>query len=239
MQQNSPRITVDGLCVSLGGRVVLDDLHFDLTARRIGIIGRNGSGKSTLARVLAGLVTPQSGQVTMDGINPALDRGNALRLIGILFQNPDHQIIFPTVTEEIAFGLLQLGMGKAEVATRVSEMLARFDRGDWAERSVTALSEGQRRLLCLMSVLAMAPRLLILDEPLAGLDIPTSRALSNLFAELDQTLVHITHDPVALGGYDHLIWLESGRIHAQGRPNEIFPAFLAAMKAIGDAGADL
>ena len=99
---------------AVGGKPVLSGVSAHLTEARIGIVGRNGSGKTTLLRLIAGLIAPTAGRVRVDGIDPAGDRTAVLSRLGILFQNPDHQILFPTVEEELAFGLLQQGRSEAE-----------------------------------------------------------------------------------------------------------------------------
>jgi biotin transport system ATP-binding protein len=217
---------------------VLSGVTLRMSERRIGIVGRNGSGKTSLARVLAGLVAPSTGKVRIAGVDVARDRKAALRLVGILFQNPDHQIIFPTVDEEIAFGLLQMGHSKAEAAKRVAAMLARFDRAHWAQAAIHRLSQGQRQLVCLMSVLAMSPRLIILDEPFAGLDIPTTLQLARALEGVDAHLVHITHDPAHLVAYDRALWIDGGEIVQDAPPAQLLPAFRARMTELG-GGDDL
>jgi biotin transport system ATP-binding protein len=224
--------------VLMGGRVVLDGLSLRLSEARIGILGRNGSGKTTLLRLIAGLIAPDAGTVRVDGIDPFTDRKAALAALGILFQNPDHQILFPTVEEELAFGLVQQGKSQAEAMVLVHAALAAEGRSHWAQAPVTSLSQGQRHYLCLMAVLLMAPRTVLLDEPLAGLDLPTQARLARRFAALPQRLVTITHDPASLAGVNRVIWLEAGRVAADGQPAEVLPAFVAEMERIGARNAD-
>jgi biotin transport system ATP-binding protein len=106
---------------------------------------------------------------------------------------------------------------------------------------VSTLSQGQRHYLCLLAVLLMEPRTILLDEPLAGLDLPTQARLARRFADLPQRLVTITHDPAVLAGADRVLWLEAGRIVADGPPGQVIAAFTAEMGRIGarDADADL
>lgn len=227
-------IEISGLSYTSETKVILSDITLTAGERRIGIVGRNGSGKTSLARMIAGLVPPTDGTVRVAGVEVAKDRKAALKAVGILFQNPDHQIIFPTVEEEIAFGLTQMRLPQEEVARKVSDTLARFDKEHWARAAIHQLSQGQRQLVCLMSVLAMAPKVIILDEPFAGLDIPTTRQLQRVLAGLDVTLVHITHDPAALEGYDRVVWLDDGRIVADGTPQTVLTEFTTRMNLIGN-----
>lgn len=234
-------IWLDQATVRLGGRVVLDGLTLSLTEARIGILGRNGSGKSTFLRLIAGLIAPDRGRVRVEGADPFADRKAALRNLGILFQNPDHQILFPTVEEELAFGLVQQGMTQAEALARAHRTLAEEARSHWAQAPVSTLSQGQRHYLCLLAVLLMQPRTILLDEPFAGLDLPTQARLARRLAALPQRLLTITHDPAALDGADRVLWLEAGRILMDGPPDAVVPAFTAEMDRIGarDADADL
>lgn len=170
-------IELAGVSLEREGRQVLEGVNLTLREPRIGIVGRNGSGKSTLLRVIAGLMEPDTGAVSVAGANMVRDRAAAIRAVGILFQNPDHQIIFPTVEEEIAFGIAQLGASRAEAQRRAGEVLAAHGRENWAACSTHALSQGQRHYLCLMAILAMEPQAILLDEPFTGLDIPVRRRM--------------------------------------------------------------
>ncbi len=229
----APALDLVGVSLRLDGRMVLDTLTLRAQERRIGIVGRNGAGKSTLARLIAGLEEPQEGALSVFGVNVARDRAKALRTVGILFQNPDHQIIFPTVDEEINFGLRQMGLSKDEAATRTTAMLEQFGKSHWAGAPVATLSQGQKQLLCLMAVLAMAPRLIVLDEPLSGLDIPTRLQLTRYLDAAPATLVHISHDPVALAGYERVIWLSDGRLREDGPATKVLSAFTREMEQLG------
>ncbi|MFY0635968.1 MAG: ABC transporter ATP-binding protein [Vannielia sp.] len=230
-------IRLENAGYEVAGREILAPMNLVLSARRVGIVGRNGSGKSTLARLLAGLIAPSRGTVRLAGDDLFADRRAALARVGILFQNPDHQIIFPTCGEEVAFGLAQQGRKDAEPAARAA--LAEFDKAHWWDRPVGSLSGGQRHLLCLIAVLAMAPEWLILDEPFAGLDIPTTRALHRRIAALEQKVVLISHDPAALAGFDRVIWLEGGAVEADGPAEAVLARFGAAMEGASDDLTDL
>ncbi|TAG29946.1 MAG: ABC transporter ATP-binding protein [Rhodobacterales bacterium] len=231
-------ILLDAACVTLAGRVVLDHISLTLTEARIGILGRNGSGKTTLLLLIAGLIAPDSGTVRVAGMDPFTNRKAALGALGILFQNPDHQILFPTVEEELSFGLVQQGQPQANALALAHQALAAEGRSHWAKVPVSTLSQGQRHYLCLLAVLLMQPRTILLDEPLAGLDLPTQARLARRFAALPQRLVTITHDPATLATADRVLWLEGGRIAADGPPGTVLPAFTAAMTRIGESDAD-
>lgn len=226
---------LSGACVERAGRAVLADLTLDLRVTRLGVVGRNGSGKSTLSRLLAGLFPPDRGEVAVAGKDLAKDRRAALATVGILFQNPDQQIIFPTVLEELSFGLTQQGMKKRAAEERSRAILARMGRPDWAETSIATLSQGQKHLVCLMAIVAMGPRLLILDEPFAGLDIPTKAQLTRALGHFDGDVIHVTHDPRDIAHYDQALWLDGGRIRQIGTSGEVLAAYTQEMNRLGEA----
>ena len=218
------------------GKPILTDITLTLTEPRIGIIGRNGSGKTTLLRLMAGLIAATSGTVRLGTLDPARDRKALLTQLGILFQNPDHQILFPTVEEELAFGLRQ--QGHPDPAGAVAALLKTEQRSHWAKAATHTLSQGQRHYLCLLSVLLMNPGILLLDEPFAGLDLPTQTRLARRIAALPQQVITISHDPLAMAGADRVIWLDQGRIRADGPAAGVLPAFTAEMARLGSDDAD-
>ena len=234
----APGITLSRISVTLAGKPVLTDITATLAEARIGIIGRNGSGKTTLLRLIAGLIAPTSGTLRLGDVDPFTDRKATLGALGILFQNPDHQILFPTVAQEIAFGLRQQGHSDHDARRLADEALAHHGRSHWANAATHTLSQGQRHYLCLMAVLAMAPATILLDEPFAGLDLPTQSRLKRTFDALPQRLVTITHDPANLADYDRILWLEDGHLHMDAAPATVLPAFRAAMETLGAADAD-
>lgn len=228
-------IRLQDVCLELEGKQILNQLSFNVQAKRLGVIGRNGSGKSTLSRALSGLIEIHSGQLEVAGINPYKDRKAALKEIGLLFQNPDHQIIFPTVLEEVVFGLRQLGQKKDIAEQNALNTLEAFGKSHWKHVHTSALSQGQKHLVCLMAVVAMQPKLIILDEPFAGLDIPTKRQLQRYLDKFPGSLIHISHDPGDLNDYEQLLWIEGGQVAALGTPDEVLPVYLTEMHKVGDS----
>ena len=209
---------------------VLDQINLNISEHRIGIIGVNGSGKSTLARLISGLIAPTSGSIRLNKIDVFKDRKAALKTVGIIFQNPDHQIIFPTCVEEISFGLIQQGMTRIEAEKKSKQLLLKFDKSNWSDELAHNLSQGQRHFLCLISILAMEPDVIILDEPYAGLDLPTSIKLKNTIKKLNQQIVMITHDREILENFERILWMDNGKIVKDGSFDYVMPDFEKEMR---------
>ena len=223
-------IEICSASVFYGKERILENLSLSIKEQRVGFIGRNGSGKTTLLRILAGLQELNNGKVLIDGTEVAKKRNEAIKKVGIIFQNPDHQIIFPTVGEELRFGLTQLGLSKNEADLKVIACLKQYDKVDWFERSISTLSQGQKHLVCLLSVLLMKPRVLLLDEPFTGVDIPTQLKLEHYLSTLKQTIIHVSHVPETFENYQRLIWMDEGIIQADGTPKTVIKKYRYAMK---------
>ncbi|WP_298257971.1 ABC transporter ATP-binding protein [uncultured Litoreibacter sp.] len=228
------QIDIRDLSYTIEDKQILDGMSLSLAEQRVGVVGRNGSGKSTFARLVAGLVAPTKGTIRVNDLNLAKDRRAAMGEVGILFQNPEHQIIFPTVGEEIAFGLQQQGASKSAATEAMLDILDQFSLSHWKEAYIATLSQGQKHLVTLMSVVAMKPALLVLDEPFAGLDIPTKAQMKRYLNLYEGSLLHITHDPGDLEAYDSIIWIDQGRIQNVGSKEEVFPVYLEAMNRLGE-----
>ena len=229
-QDKPTEIEICSASVFYGKERILENVSLVIREQRVGFIGRNGSGKTTLLRILAGLQELNKGKVLIDGTEVAKKRKEAIKKVGIIFQNPDHQIIFPTVGEELRFGLTQLGLNKNEADLKVISCLKQYDKVDWFERSISTLSQGQKHLVCLLSVLLMKPTVLLLDEPFTGIDIPTQLKLEQYLSSLNQTIIHVSHIPETFENYQRLIWMDEGVIQADGTPKTVIKKYINAMK---------
>ena len=225
-------ISITDVSYQINDTAILRSVSFQSVAKRIAILGRNGSGKSTLSRLICGLDRPNQGVIRVNDIDVYKDRRAALNTVGMIFQNPDHQIIFPTVIEEMVFGLTQMGVDKPVADQRAMSYLSKFGKSDWRDRAISTLSQGQKKLLCLMAILAMEPKVIILDEPFAALDIPTQRQLTTILQSLRQTLIYITHDTAPIQNYDVAIWLDQGQVVETGPPDTVVPRFIDEMNRI-------
>jgi biotin transport system ATP-binding protein len=221
----SPYAVFDRVGLKVGSVPILKDLTLQLAEDRIGIIGLNGSGKSSFVRLLNGLRAPTSGNLTLFGAPSDEAELELPRHVGFVFQNPDHQAIFPTVEEEIAFGLTQLGAGKEESRSRARAFLALHGCEGLAGKPITELSGGQKQLICILAVLVMEPRLLVLDEPMSSLDALTTVRIRQKILSLPQKIVLVSHDLSQFDGFDRLLWLEGGRLRMDGEPDAVRAAF--------------
>ncbi len=234
-------VAVDKACYSYGrGQRALDGVSFQvLEGESAAIVGQTGSGKSTLLRLLCGLEAPDSGDVRIAGKGTATKKGRRAvrRHVGYVMQHPERQLFAQTVAEDVAFGPRNLGLPADEVARRVDYALDLVGLGKKRAASPFELSGGQRRLAAIAGVLAMEPRLLVLDEPTAGLD-PRGRArLRGLLAKLREqgvTLVQVTHSMEDAARADHVVVLDQSRVILDGAPAEVFSrANAPQLKACG------
>ena len=154
-------IEVSGVNHHFGDRHVLKDVTLTISERRVGVAGANGSGKSTFARLLNGLLIPDEGRVRVDGIDSREDVKALRRRVGFVFQNPDNQIVFPVVEEDIAFGLKNAKLAKDEIPRRVDAVLRRYRLGHLRDQATHLLSGGEKQMLALAAVLVMEPRYVV------------------------------------------------------------------------------
>jgi len=208
-----------------GGGLLFDRLTLDLGEARIGLIGDNGSGKSSFLRLINGLLFADSGDVRVCGLETRKERKALPGKAGFLFQNAEHQILFPTVAEEICFGLCETGLSREAATARMRSLLDAHDCLDWEYRPVQELSEGQKQRLCLLSVIAMKPEILLLDEPFASLDYPTRRRMSVELLRMPQQIILASHDFDLLADFDRILWLDHGKVVGDGRPGDILARY--------------
>jgi energy-coupling factor transport system ATP-binding protein len=213
------------------GRPVLDTIDFKLAAGEfVAIVGQNGSGKTTLAKQLTGLLKPSKGRILLAGRDRAnLTTAESAREVGYVFQNPDHQIFASTVVEEVAFGPRNFGLDPDEVARRTDEVLDAVNLDHARDRDPFVLSKGERQRLAVASILALRPRLLILDEPTTGLDYREQRRMMALVTALNRNgiaIVIITHTPWLVAEYARrVVLMRKGRVLFDGAVRDFFAQF--------------
>ena len=212
-----------------GERPVLEGLELTLSERRIAVVGGNGSGKSTFARLLNGLLVPERGQVLVEGLDTRKDARAIRRKVGFVFQNPDNQIVLPTVEEDLAFGLKNLKLPQADISARVTAMLRRYGLEDFRHHPAHLLSGGQKQLLALSSVLVMEPRYIVFDEPTTLLDLRNKRRFAQAIHELPQTAIVVSHDLELLRDFDRVLVFEAGRVVVDDVPSVALDAYVRMM----------
>jgi biotin transport system ATP-binding protein len=213
--------------VRRGPLEVLQNLNIKLSESRVGIIGPNGAGKSTFARLINGLIRPSSGSVVVNGLLVSDHLHRVREQAGFLFQNPDNQIVFPIVQEDMAFGLKPTIPDKETRAARIDQTLSQLDISGLSTRAVHTLSGGQKQLVALATVLCMRPDFLVLDEPTTQLDLSHRNRLLAILDGLAQPLLVITHDLEMLKAYDRVLVIDKGGIQADGPPADVLPWYRA------------
>lgn len=201
-------------------RVVLRDIDVTLTERRVAVIGANGSGKSTFARLLNGLVLPDVGTVRVDGLDTRADAAQVRKNVGFVFTDPDAQIVMPTVSEDVAFGLRPRKLGKTETTQQVEAALKAFGLDDHADHPAHLLSGGQKQLLALCSVLVTEPKVVVLDEPTTLLDMQNTKRIHTVIDELPQRVMMVTHDLDAALTFERVLVFHDGAVVFDGMPDQ-------------------
>ncbi len=197
----------------------------------VALVGHNGSGKSTLARLLNGLFVPTNGDVVVYGVNTKDEKRiyDVRSRVGMVFQNPDNQMIATNVADDIAFGPENLGVEREEIIRRVDWALEQVGMSEYRDGTPFKLSGGQKQRLAIAGVLAIKPRVMVLDEATAMLD-PKGRdevmaVTRKLNREEGMTVVHITHYMDEALGADRLIVMNDGLVVADGKPSEVFKQY--------------
>ena len=203
----------------------------------VALVGHNGSGKSTLAKLLNGLLLPSSGTVKIFG-NSTLDPNKIYEIrknVGMVFQNPDNQMIASIVEDDVAFGPENLGVEREEIIRRVEWALSKVGMLEYRKRTPFKMSGGQKQRLAIAGVLAIKPKILVLDESTAMLDPQGRSEVLKVAHELNKqdgiTVIHITHFMEEALGADRLIVMNGGRIAFDGTPREVFKNY-EELKAI-------
>ena len=218
---------------------VLDEISLSIERGSFtAVLGHNGSGKSTMAKLLNGLNKPSSGTVTVNGMDTADEKYEfeVRKTVGLVFQNPDNQIVASIVEEDVAFGPENLGVEPKEIRNRVDEALKSVGMYEYRTHAPFKLSGGQKQRIAIAGILAMQPECIVLDEPTAMLD-PRGRSevietIQRLNREKGMTIVLITHymDEAALA--DRVVVMDGGKVILDGTPMEVF-GHVTELKSVG------
>jgi len=228
MKSGAPVLSLRGLAKSYGSTVAVENLSVDVArGELVCLLGPSGCGKTTTLRMVAGFVTPTAGEIRIEG-KPVAFQPAYQRDIGMVYQ---HYALFPhlTVADNVAFGLVNIGLPRAERQTRVREMLTMVEMMDLAHRMPRELSGGQQQRVALARALALRPAVLLLDEPLSNLDsklrLRMREEIAGLIRRLEMTTLLVTHDQeeaMVLG--DRIVVMHQGRVEQVGSPSEIYEA---------------
>ncbi|MDR0488836.1 MAG: energy-coupling factor ABC transporter ATP-binding protein [Propionibacteriaceae bacterium] len=210
-----------------GDRQVLSEISLELTENRIGIIGGNGSGKSTLARLCNGLILPSEGQVSVHGHTTSQDLSTVRTMVGFVFQDPDLQIIMPTVAEDLAFSLRSTTLSKPEKEETLSTWLKEYGLDSHRDHPAHLLSGGQKQLLAIAAILITNPQIVVFDEPTTLLDLKNKYAVMDVISSLHQQVLVVTHDVDLLSDFDRVIVLDEGRVFADDTPKKAIAGYRA------------
>ncbi len=208
------------------GTLGLDGINLQIREGALAVIaGPNGSGKTTLIRHLNGLLLPTAGSVQLAGVFVQNDLLRARRLVGMMFQDADSQIVGETVYEDVAFGPENLKLDRSQIKKRVKQALMAVGLMDFADQSPHLLSGGEKRRLAIAGILAMEPKVIAFDEPFASLDYPGVKQVLKQILALHQsghTILVVTHDlEKVIAHADRLIIMQKGQVVRDGRPVEI------------------
>lgn len=209
-------------------RYTLNDVSFHVKQGEwLSIIGHNGSGKSTTVRLIDGLLEAESGDIYIDGDALTIDNvWEKRRLIGMVFQNPDNQFVGATVEDDVAFGLENQGIPLEEMRSRVDEALELVGMTDFKTREPARLSGGQKQRVAIAGVVALRPKIIILDEATSMLDPEGRLDLIKIVREIKDrhgmTVISITHDLDEVALSDRVIVMKNGRVESISTPNELF-----------------
>jgi len=205
-------------------RQVLKQVSFQINkGETIGLVGANGEGKSTLLKAIVGILTPESGSITVDDYDVIKKNLHQVReKVGVVFQNPDDQLFLSNVYDDIAFGLRNYGMNEETVEHKIKDILSALGIEKLIRQNSSRLSGGEQRLVAIATVMVMEPELVLFDEPTSFLDPRTRRRLIGLLKALSVTKLIATHDlDMAYELCDRIIILKDGQVFEQGPAKEL------------------
>lgn len=208
---------------------ILKDINLEIKEGEfVALLGHNGSGKSTLAKLINGLLLPGQGDVLVDGMNTKNQEEiwDIRRTAGMVFQNPDNQLVATIVEDEVAFGPENMGVEPSEIRSRVDRALEDVGMADYKKNAPHLLSGGQKQRVAIAGILAMSPKYIILDEPTAMLDPSGRREVMDTLVKLNKeegkTIILITHYMEEAAISDRVVVMEDGNIVLRGTPREVF-----------------
>lgn len=221
-----PALQISGLSLTINGRKILDDISFSLNKGSFAALcGRNGAGKSQLLRCIKGLCKPNNGKIFINGAES--DEKTRMKRIALVFQNAERQIVSQSVEKDIAFGPENMGLDKKEIQRRVSSAIRLMGLDGKEKQRPQTLSGGELRKCAIAGILAMEPDVVLLDEPFANLDYPSTITVIKALEKLHEegfSIIVVSHEAEKfLAHTDTLLIMEDGKLKEAGSSSEIFP----------------
>lgn len=222
-------IKAENIHFSYDDKEILKGINLEIKEGEfISILGHNGSGKSTFAKMINGILTTQNGKITVDGLDTSNEENlfDIRKLVGMVFQNPDNQIVSAIVEEDVAFAPENLGIEPSEIRKRVDDSLKAVNMYDYRLHAPSQLSGGQKQRVAIAGIIAMRPKYIVLDEPTAMLD-PSGRfevmeTIKKLRKDFGITIILITHYMEEAVQSDRVIVMDSGKVLLDGKPKDVF-----------------
>ena len=201
-------VTFEHVYFEKDSSLILKDINFCVKNKRTGIIGSNGSGKSSLLKLIKKIEKPTTGKLYTEHSS------------SLIFQNPDHQILCPTVKDELCFGQMEMGNSKEHIKDKLNKILLKYEVEYLLNKTTHELSEGEKQLICILSALMDESDIFLFDEPFSSLDLKNQKKFMEIILNLSQPIIMATHQLDLLEGFDEIIWLENGQINSVGPPDK-------------------
>lgn len=232
-------IKAENVHFSYGDKEILKGVSLDIKEGEfISILGHNGSGKSTFAKLINGILTTKVGKITVDGLDVSNEDNlfDVRKLVGMVFQNPDNQIVSAIVEEDVAFAPENLGVEPTEIRKRVDESLKAVNMYDYRLHAPSQLSGGQKQRVAIAGIIAMRPKYIVLDEPTAMLDpsgrVEVLQTIKKLKEDFGITIILITHYMEEAVQSDRVVVIDDGKILLDGTPKDVF-SYYDILKKVG------
>ena len=193
-------VTFEQVYFEKDGSLILKDINICVKNKRTGIIGSNGAGKSSLLKLIKKIEKPSTGKLYTEHSS------------SLIFQNPDHQILCPTVRDELCFGQMEMGNSKELIEDKLNKILLKYEVEYLLNKTTHELSEGEKQLICILSALMDESDIFLFDEPFSSLDLKNQKKFMEIILNLSQPIIMATHQLDLLEGFDEIIWLENGRV---------------------------
>ena len=201
-------VTFEQVYFEKDGSLILKDINICVKNKRTGIIGSNGAGKSSLLKLIKKIEKPSTGKLYTEHSS------------SLIFQNPDHQILCPTVRDELCFGQMEMGNSKEHIKDKLNKILLKYEVEYLLNKTTHELSEGEKQLICILSALMDESDIFLFDEPFSSLDLKNQKKFMEIILNLSQPIIMATHQLDLLEGFDEIIWLENGQINYVGPANK-------------------